>query len=103
MEFDNADWSLIPSHMQAGLRSWIEEGVVPGGFLCAVLENNLRESIAKADMVNKHSLASYVEFLYNYAPSGCWGSKEKVEDWAARRGLRNIIKNNNPEKVLSHI
>jgi hypothetical protein len=96
-----ANWSLIPLYMQDGLRRWIMDGIRPGGFLCAVLENNLKESFMRADMTNKRCIDSYVEFLYTYAPSGCWGSKEKLASWEAVKGLNGYIKANE-EKALSH-
>ena len=75
----NAD--AIPSHMMEALRRWIDHGAVPGHFLTAVLENNLREAVGRADSQNQQLLHAYVIFLYNDAPAACWGSKEKVDAW----------------------
>jgi hypothetical protein len=74
---------LIPDYMQGGLRGWIEQGIWPGGFLTAVLTNDLKEACGRADSTNIAALPNYVQFLFNYAPSGCWGSREKADKWAA--------------------
>ncbi len=84
---------LIPGYMHGGLRRWIEDGITPGGFLCAVLENDLKEAVARADAINLQNLPNYIRYLYNYAPRGCWGSPENVEAWkdkaAARKGAHH--------------
>jgi len=73
----------IPPHMMDGLTRYIEHGIAPGGFLTAVLENNLREACARADDINIRNLPAYIAYLYNDAPSACWGSPEKVDAWVA--------------------
>lgn len=88
MDMNKANWSLIPEHCRAGLREWIENGVVPGGFLCAVLENDLSRAVQRADMTNRKALPDYVTFLYTYAPRGSWGSPRNMEKWAAHQGLK---------------
>lgn len=74
----------IPNHMHEGLRSYIEHHVPPGGFLRAVLENDLKEACGAADEKNQKALYSYILFLYNHAPSACWGSPDKVAEWLKR-------------------
>jgi hypothetical protein len=75
------DPSDIPDHMMAGLRRWIDNGVVPGSFLQAVLANDLRDACGQADESNILLLRAYVIFLYNDAPAACWGSPEKMQAW----------------------
>ena len=79
---------LIPKRMQGGLKRYIEEGVTPGGFLVAVLENNLKEAFGRADQENQLIIRNYVEFLYNFAPGACWGSVEKVTNWIEKFSSR---------------
>lgn len=52
-----------------------------GHFLMAVVENNLSEAFCRADSRNTQHMKEWIELLYNYAPSTCWGSKEKVDAW----------------------
>jgi len=74
----------IPEYMHDGISLYINHGIHPGGFLTAVIENNLKEACMRADDFNIKILPNYVRFFYNYAPSGCWGSP--VENW---KGLNN--------------
>ncbi len=74
-------YELIPEHMHGALKRYIEDGILPGGFLTAVLQNNLKEAIGRADHLNMDQLPNYVRFLYNFAPGPCWGSPEKVAAW----------------------
>lgn len=74
----------VPPYMQQGLLDWMNHGVRPGSFLCAVLENDLMEAVGRADSTNAMRLKDYAQFLYNGAPAECHGSKEKVSAWAAK-------------------
>ena len=71
----------IPDRMMGGLRRYIEKRIKPGNFLTAVLQNDLREACGRADKENIRNLPAYVAYLYNEAPSTCWGSPERVTDW----------------------
>jgi hypothetical protein len=75
------NYEMLPEHCRDGMKLYIEHGIPPGSFLMAVLENNLVEAFGRADDVNINRLYDYASFLYNQAPSGCWGSKEKVSKW----------------------
>ena len=78
----------IPDYMADALALWINEGIPPGSFLTAVLENNLSEAVGCADENNMRAIPAYVGYLYNEAPRGCWGSVENVGRWAAYHALR---------------
>lgn len=78
---------MIPSHMQEGVLRYIEKGERPGGFLTAILQNDLMGSANRADERNARCLHNYAKFLFNYAPPACFGSTEKVEAWIERGGL----------------
>ena len=82
------DYSRIPEHCQSGLRRYIENGCDVGGFLTAVLENNLVEAFGRADLENQVNMRQYADFLYNQAPSECWGSRSKVVAWMKKGGMK---------------
>ena len=82
-----ADWSLIPERMRGGLRRYIENGIPPGGFLSAVLCNDLRGAVERGDDENQMILHQYIRFLYNYAPAQCWGSEAKFKAWVEAGGM----------------
>lgn len=71
----------IPEYMHDGIVRYIKDRIKPGHFLTAVICNDLFDAVARADDQNVQALSGYVKFFYNYAPSGCWGSKEKMEAW----------------------
>lgn len=77
--------TMIPGRMVDGLVRYIEDGIIPGGFLQAVITNDLKEACARADDENRYLLWDYVNVLYNHAPSQCWGSSEKMMLWARSR------------------
>ena len=72
---------MIPAHMREGMLAWIENGILPGQFLQAVLKNNLLMAFLNADCINKRKMETYLEYLWKYAPEDCWGSKENVRKW----------------------
>lgn len=92
MNLATANWSLIPAHCRDGMRQYIEHGILTGGFLEAVLENDLRRAVERADDKNVSALPGYVRFLYNYAPAPCWGNPGKVRRWIEQGGLRGQSK-----------
>ena len=73
--------SAIPDATIAAIRRYVDHGIPPGGFLLAVLGNDLCEACARADDGNARALAAIVAYLYNETPAGCWGSPERVADW----------------------
>lgn len=74
----------IPQLVQDGLARYIVDRTPTGGFLRAVLENDLCEACVRADLESRAALAEIVLWLYYNAPSECWGSPERVDAWLAR-------------------
>lgn len=89
---DTADWSLIPPHMHEGLHRYIDEGIEPGGFMTAVLANDLSRAALCADSANKYKLADYIIFVHNYLPIGSYGSYEKVVLWMRMKKSSSLKK-----------
>lgn len=67
--------------IKASLQRYVEHHIEPGGFLRAVLENDLFTAVGKADYINIHKLHEICVYIYNVLPITCWGSPEKVEEW----------------------
>lgn len=72
----------IPPRMMDAIRRYIDHGVLPGEFLIAVISNDLREAVGRADDENRKNLMAFVGYFYNEAPSTCWGSKEIMLKYA---------------------
>jgi hypothetical protein len=70
-----------PQELQAGLNRYVNERCQTGSFLYAILTNNLREAVMRADDKNIRLIPEIVCFVYNEIPGKCWGSVEKVEAW----------------------
>lgn len=80
-DMEDANWALIPDYMQKSVRAYIMEGRPVGNFLTAFLSNDLRMTFTRADVTNQLRIRDYISFFYNYVPSDCWGSPEKVKAW----------------------
>lgn len=77
----------VPSHMHHVVLDWVANGRTYDDFFSSIVNNDLMEAIKNADDVNRHMLVQYGTFLYNGAPSECFGSKEKVMAWSAQGGM----------------
>ncbi len=77
----------VPEELHEGLIAYILHGQSPGGFLTAVLCNDLQDACQRADMTNRYRLFDIVNFLYNYAPPVAYGNGEKVSTWIAKHGM----------------
>ncbi len=75
------NYELLPEHIRGAMQRYIENRIEPGGFLTAVLSNDLMGAMARADNINRIELYSICNFIYNEAPSTCHGSPEKVRAW----------------------
>lgn len=82
--------SMLPQHMRQPMVNYIEKGFAPGGFLNAVVANNLKEAVARADSINRHYLPEYADYLTWYAPASCWGSQARVDAWVVAGGLEGL-------------
>lgn len=74
----------IPPHMRDAIRGYVLDHHPVGNFLTSVLKNDFFRAVSKADEENKLALGRWAQLLYNYIPSGCHGSDEKVEAWLAK-------------------
>ncbi len=67
--------------IRESLNRYVEHKILPGGFLTAVLENNLKEAVFRADARNEKRLKDICMVIHWDLPSGCHGSPEKVKAW----------------------
>jgi hypothetical protein len=76
-------YDRIPEDMREDARDYVEDHEPVGGFLYAVLTNDLVNAFGYADPDNRAAMHDWCLWLFNDIPSKCWGSKEKVEAWLA--------------------
>lgn len=75
------DPDQCPIRMKESLIRYRDKHCPTGGFLRAVLENDLMMAVSKADLPNLGALHHIVAWIYNYMPRMAHGSPEKVERW----------------------
>lgn len=73
--------SRLPHRMVPGLRAYVLDKRPPGGFLAAVIANDLRGAVGRADRENLAALPLWVGFFTDHCPAECWGSNEALEAW----------------------
>jgi hypothetical protein len=87
----DVNFDKLPEELRGGMERYIRHGVIPGHFLTAILENDLFDAVGHADAINGQRLPEIVRWVYNEAPSGCWGSPEKVTAWHERMSKVTVI------------
>lgn len=75
------DSTRCPDDVKHSLTLYHKNRLPTGGFLRAVLENNLFDAIGRADANSFKHLGDIVNYVYWELPSGCWGNKAKVDAW----------------------
>ncbi|PWT82001.1 MAG: hypothetical protein C5B57_09435 [Blastocatellia bacterium] len=73
----------VPPVLQNGIIRYLVDGVLPEGFLQAVLCNNLVQSCRQADSAHIYHLRDVVDCLTACAPPESWGSRERVLAWTS--------------------
>ena len=66
---------------QEVLKGYLYEGTDCGGFLTAVLSNDLTQSVRQADSHNLILIPKIVRWLLAEAPPKSWGSPARVKAW----------------------
>jgi len=83
----------IREDLYGALERYLNNGIMPGSFLTAVLQNNLCEAIGRADHMNQPNLHNIVGYIYNHLPSNSWGSPEKVKEYLDQLSTRDTADN----------
>ena len=78
IDFGNA---RIPEHTKSTLENYLLYGLPPGGFMTAVLTNDLYGAISRADSQNMSRLEDIVRWLQHNAPIDSYGNYENITNW----------------------
>ena len=81
---EKMDKCRVPENVLLGLDRYVHDRIPPGGFLRAVLENDLTESLKRADNDNRKILFYLIGYIFNELPYVCLGSPEKVKKWLGK-------------------
>lgn len=87
---NRCDYSRIPQITREAIDAWVHRARPTGGFLSAVLQNDLRSAVGHADEEHVDVLPVIVAYLVNLCPVGCWGSESTMEDWRRLGGMSGI-------------
>ena len=63
------------------LDSYVDAQVDPGGFLTAVLANDLQDAVDRADGWSLWHIRWICRHVWSRLPSVCHGSRDAVKDW----------------------
>jgi len=74
----------IPYYTLEGLYQYVDNHIPTGGFLAAILSNDLFGAVNQADVNNSKALVSIIHFVYMEVPSISCGSKDKMLAWLTR-------------------
>lgn len=84
------DYSEIPERIMQNLLYYVKGEEHPGGFLYAVLCNDLFGAVGKADKEMKPLIPLLVQYIHWEVPSGCHGSPEHVKAWMEKTRKREV-------------
>jgi hypothetical protein len=80
----------IPHETRETIIEYVLTGRPVGSFVYAVLVNDLRGAVNRADLENQRALGEIVKFLYNHVPSPAWGSEIDYDFWHENKGIRGL-------------
>jgi len=75
----------IPLYTKQTIDDYVEHGVPPGGFVRAVLANDLIGALSSADYNNSRYMFEIVGYIYNNIPASCHGSHQIIDEWIERK------------------
>ena len=76
-------YEILPEHLRAGMKRYVEHGIRPGSFLCAIIENDLVQAYSRGDETSLRSMPQIMYFVMTELPSKAFGSPDRVNDWIA--------------------
>lgn len=75
---------MIEPRFKESLDRYVQSGCPTGGFLEAVLKNDLMEAMGRADIDARYNLFDICVYVHNDMPAVSQGSPEKVDAWLAK-------------------
>ena len=80
MALDFTGFDAIPEHTRGALERYVEHRIPTGGFLYAVLTNDLYRAVERADSANLAALPFIARFIDQQLPGNIYGCAENVEN-----------------------
>lgn len=83
---------MISEQLSASIARYVHERVPTGGFLHAVLANDLYDAAARADTDNRRNLGEIALFVLHNVPDHARGSHEKVRaHLSVKMNAQNVV------------
>lgn len=83
MDFQG-EYEIIPEMTRGSIMRYVEHGIQPGGFLTAVLSNDLYNATGRADRMNLAALPAIVRWFANHCPN-LYGAENMREHIASKK------------------
>lgn len=78
---DPLKYEILPEHLRGGFQRYVEHGIRPGHFLCAIIENDLVEAYSRGDETSLRAMPQIMYFVITELPRKSYGSPEHVAAW----------------------
>lgn len=76
----------LPLRLEGGMKRYLEYGIRPGDFLCSIIDNDLKETVYRADVDMIKVIPRIVHWFRDQVPLEAWGSEEKRLAWEQSGG-----------------
>lgn len=99
-------YAAIPPTTQYTLRMWVLYAQTPGGFVEAVLRNDLHGAFNNADDENSEALPLIMMWIHNECPQDAWlspGNHPEACDEAAPGYLEESLRKTRRDVLVEHI
>lgn len=80
----------VPEHLIEGLVAYATDRRPTGGFLQAVLSNDLFEAMKRADSKSLAGIVRVTAFIYHNFPFDSFGSPEIVAAWLSKTNSETL-------------
>lgn len=90
----------LPRHCAVAFCEYLDHGRPLGGFLQAIVANDLYVAAKKSDPMNYQALRQYVDFLYEAADPRAYGSYKRYDVWVKTRAY--TVDLTDPQTAQSH-
>ena len=74
-------WAHITMQCQEAIFNYLVYGWEPGGFLTAVMANDLYRAATVSDIANVDNLAYVAKFVVYALPQACYGNYDQIKNW----------------------
>jgi len=93
------NYDKIRPEIIVSIRRYADIHCPTGGFLKAVLSNDLKEAVRSADDDNIRAIPEIILYCCWEIPYRCWGSPERVQAWLEAGTTAGAIIDCEKEKV----